>query len=668
VTLNYGFEWSTAMPPYELNGVQDILTDSLGNAMSYDSFLNNMQTAALEGNVYNPVIGYTPILGMGTKQKYPYSPFYGAFSPRVSLAYSPAVKSDNWLGKILGNKKTVLRGGYVRIYDRTNAVNNVLTPLLGYGFGQPLLSVGMNSNNTFSEVANSTTTANAFRIGVDNSGGPAPFPVPAPTLPVPAEPGINAPGASALFGLDPAYRPGSDDQIDFSIQRELPGQMILEAGYNGRWAKHLYLGMNTDNVPVMMTLGGQTFTQAYYNLFRADQGALLSGVTPTIAPQPFFETALGGPNSAFCKGYANCSSALLANEGFNGTANITYYSPYGMFYDLDNNVYGVGTAPSLWNWSSCQGCQILPRSLQKYAFLNDATTDGFSNYQALFATLQKRAGHGLVVSYNFTYSHTLDTDGINQEYVEDAPNFPWKLHYDYAPAPWDRTLVMNLLANYELPLGRGKYFATKNPVLDRIFGGWTISPVFSWGTGTPIEDYTGSCNELGQSYEIPWCSGFVPLVNTNTWGRTRILDAHTSGQTATYIGPSYGSYVGSSNDPYADCGGQVCTADTYGVNLFKNPAAVFNSMRPLLLGLDTTSQDDGPFHGQHRKNLDFTIAKRTHIKEKWDTTFYAQFLNGLNHMEWGDPGLNYLGPTGFGALGGQYNPPRVIELGLRVSF
>src|SRR5204862_7680746 len=103
-----------------------------------------------------------------------------------------------------------------------------------------------------------------FRIGVDSNT--APFPTITQTLPIPADPGINSPAANVLFGLDTAYRPGLDDEINFSIQRELPGQMILEVGYAGRWAKHLYIGTDTNVVPTMLTLGGQTFAQAYRQL------------------------------------------------------------------------------------------------------------------------------------------------------------------------------------------------------------------------------------------------------------------------------------------------------------------------------------------------------------------------------------------------------------------
>jgi len=667
LTLNYGLEWGTTMPPYEKNGVQDILTDANGQAMSFNTLTNNAQTAALNGEVNNPVWAFTPILGMGSKIKYPFNPYYGGFSPRVSLAYSPNASSIGFLNKLFGDKKTVLRGGYARVYDRLNSVSLVLTPLLGYGFGQPLRGIGANMNGSISNITSSVTLANAFRIGTD--GNTVPFPTPTPTLPVPVEPGVNAPGATSLSQLDQNTRPGQDDQIDFTIQRELPGQLIVEAGWNGRWAHHISMDMDTDAVPIMMNLGGQSFSKAYQNLYLADQ----AGQT-TVAAQPFFETALGGPNSAFCSGYANCSSAVLANEGAHGTNNITYFSAWPMFQDFDTNAYGVGSNPSLWNFAGCNGCQILPTSVGHYGYNNNQVTNGFANYQALFVTVQKRTGHGLVVSANYTYSKTLNTFNINQEYTNYSVPYIWNPRFDYGPATFDRTQVLNILANYQLPFGKGKYFSTQNPVLDRIIGGWTFSPVYSWGTGIPIETQTGFGAEFGGNWNTAEDSGEVPLVNTGTFGHSANTNAHISSQTASYAGPSQGSLVGYGNDPYNDCmSGNPpvpvpCTPNTYGVNLFKNPAAVFNSFRPVQLGLDTNSYISGPYYGQHRWNLDFTLAKETHIKEKWNITFYAQFLNALNHMEYGDPTLAYTNPGGWGALTGQYNSPRIIELGLRLYF
>ena len=631
LTVNYGLNWGTQMPPTEQNGVQDFMTDGNGNPVSYQSFIDNVVSNANNGQVYNPALGFTPIRGVGGSPKYPFAPYYGGFAPRVSIAWSPAFDSGV-LGKIFGNKKSVLRGGYARIYDRNNAVDMVLTPLLGYGFGQTIKCNGPGTNGQCNGTSG-TTPANAFRIGVD--GSTVPFPTVTQTLPVPALPGVNTPYAGVLFALDNKWRPGSNDVIDFSLQRELPGQMILEAGYVGKWSKNLYLGMNTDAVPYMLKLGGQTYAQAFAALWQADRAG------HAAAAQPWFETALSG--SSYCSGYSSCTAAVQANEGNGG--NISIQNPFGVMADIDGN----------WNFGNCQQCLILPSDAQ-YAALDTSTTKGYANYQAGFVTVQKRAGHNLMLSSNLTWSHSLNTIGINQEYVEASPNNIYNLRSDYAPSPFDRRWAMNILADYQLPFGKGQRFAANNGVVNRIIGGWSFAPIFTWATGLPIETYSGSnsCQEFGAGY-IPWCSGAVPLVNTGTFGHS------------DHFAVSTDCNIGANNDPACGSGGT-------GGNLFANPTAVYNSYRPAVLGMDTRSYDNGPYYGQKRWNLDFTLAKETKFTETVGATMYAQFLNAFNHMMYSDPSMDLANPGAWGALTGQYNAQqngsytRVIELGLRIFF
>src|SRR5260370_28309886 len=86
--------------------------------------------AALQGQVYNPTIGFETIRNInGDTSKYPYNPFYGGFSPRVSLAWRPGYDNGP-LGTLVGRNKTVIRGGYARIYGRLNGVDLMLVPLL----------------------------------------------------------------------------------------------------------------------------------------------------------------------------------------------------------------------------------------------------------------------------------------------------------------------------------------------------------------------------------------------------------------------------------------------------------------------------------------------------------------------------------------------------------
>lgn len=269
--------------------------------------------------------------------------------------------------------------------------------------------------------------------------------------------------------------------------------------------------------------------------------------------------------------------------------------------------------------------------------------------------MQKRTGHGLTLNANLTWSHTLSNVFLEQEFTEANVSVPFNLRYDYGPAPFDTRWVFNLLGSYDLPFGKGKTFATHNSILDRAIGGWTFAPIFQWNSGLVEETYTGSCDEFGQG-NVAWCSGFVPNPGVNPGSFSR--SAHYGIDTGS-------SLIGSNGN--ASNGGS-------GVNLYANPAAVYNSFRPVILGLDGRAYDLGPLYGQHCWNLDFTLAKTTSINERVGFTIYGQFLNALNHMEFQDPGqygsggLNLQNPAGFGVLSSQFNDPRAIELGLRLFF
>ncbi len=131
-TLTYGLGWNLEMPPYELNGSQVALVDSNNQPIVTTDFIAQREAAALQGTAYTPTVGFTLVRNVGAGLKYPYNPYYGEFSPRASFAWNPRY-NDGLLGKLLGNGKTVVRGGYGRIFGRLNGVDLVLVPLLGPG-------------------------------------------------------------------------------------------------------------------------------------------------------------------------------------------------------------------------------------------------------------------------------------------------------------------------------------------------------------------------------------------------------------------------------------------------------------------------------------------------------------------------------------------------------
>src|SRR3984957_12153252 len=246
-TLTYGLGWTLEMPPVEANGKQIELVDQSDQLISAESYLANRKRAALQGQVYNPEIGFALVGNTENGRKYPYNPFYGSFSPRIAAAWNPHFDSDSLAGKMFGHEDTVIRGGYGRVYGRLNGVDLVLVPLLGTGLMQPVQCVGSGlSNGTCGASEHTATPATAFRIGVD--GLTAPLQLPSATLPQPDFPGYNAVSAATAESLDPNFRPNQVDSFDLTIQRQLSHKVTLELGYIGRRITHEYQPTNLNAV------------------------------------------------------------------------------------------------------------------------------------------------------------------------------------------------------------------------------------------------------------------------------------------------------------------------------------------------------------------------------------------------------------------------------------
>ncbi len=145
------------MPPYEFNGTQVELVDANNAADRRHGLHRPAPASRLAGSAYTPQIGYDA--GAQRRRRgssIPYNPYYGEFSPRASFAWNPHF-SDGILGKLFGNGKTVVRGGYGRIFGRLNGVDLVLVPLLGPGLLQGVTCVNplMNGACAGSGVADS---------------------------------------------------------------------------------------------------------------------------------------------------------------------------------------------------------------------------------------------------------------------------------------------------------------------------------------------------------------------------------------------------------------------------------------------------------------------------------------------------------------------------------
>ncbi|HEX4594573.1 MAG TPA: carboxypeptidase regulatory-like domain-containing protein [Bryobacteraceae bacterium] len=653
LTMTYGLGWALSMPPYEVNGKQVSMVDAAGNFIDIKSYMLNKQSAALQGQVYNPTIGFETIRNInGGTSKYPFNPFYGGFSPRVSLAWNPSFDSGI-LGAVVGRNKTVIRGGFARIYGRLNGVDLMLVPLLGPGLLQAVSCNGLTRAGVCSG-AGQATPATAFRIGVD--GNVATVPTTTATLPQPFYPGTVQNGvlsAAAADGsqLDPRLKPNHSDEFNFTIQRSLTSKMLVEAGYIGRKIYDEFQEINLDAVPWMTTLGGQSFAQAWtsvYNQICPNAGpscGATAAAAASVSPQPFFEAAMGGPNSPYCTGNPNCTAAVVKNE----VGNIRTTAAYQTWLNLSQKN----------GWTLGRTLLAQPGTGQQLTGAFDYINSlGHGNYNAAFVAFTVKDFHGLTARSNFTFGRALGTGSVTQSSSSiTVPNpYDFNTFGSYGVQPFDIKVTYSLLMLYQPPIMR-----TQKGILGHILGGWTFAPLFTARSGQPMRvSVGGNAQAFGEIY---------------------------SGQSANYEeaagnGPFTGGNVANYNVPIptGSSAKGVASSGTSGVNLFADPLAVYNEFRRPLLGQDMNSGGAGVIRGFPFWNLDATISKDFRVTEQIGATLSFQFVNILNHFVPLDPGagtgngaINIDTPSSWGVVTNQYTTPngaqnRSMEFGLRIRF
>ncbi len=654
-TLTYGLGWTLEMPPVEQEGRQIELVDQSGQQLDVESYLKTRQADALQGQVYNPELGFALVGNTGGGQKYPYNPFYGAFSPRLAAAWAPSF-NDGLLGQVLGRNKTVVRGGYSRIFGRLNGVDLVLVPLLGTGLIQPVQCVGAQSPTvgipgTTCAGAGLATPANAFRVGTD--GLTAPIPTPSATLPQPDFPGYNAIAAATGEALDRNFRPDESDQFDLTIQRQISSKTMVEFGYIGRRMTHLYQPLNINAVPYMMTKGGQTFAKAYAGLEQQYCGGAAglagggcAGNLGAVTPQPFFETALSG--TGYCSGFASCTQAVAAKEGTTGTGNLNIQNVWSMWSDLDQGdatcsatqACGFNFARTMMN-SPIAGSPFGANGQLTSGVAVNASV-GTGNYNAGFVTLKMGDWHGLTLQENFTYSKALGTVNVVQASSEFTAVDPYNINNGYGYQPYDRKFVGNVFVVYQPTL-----FKAQRSLVGRVLGGWSFAPIFTAGSGLPLQLNTsnGGGGEGGQAF-----------------GESDDLNFTATEEAILTCANNFGS---SRHNNVSGSGGVGTAGNT---NMFANPEAVFNCVRNPILGLDSGRGGAGVLRGMPFWNVDLQVKKNIHINERFSLEVQSIFSNVFNHDQLLDPVLSLASPATWGVINSEGNTPRSIEIGIRFRF
>ena len=287
---------------------------------------------------------------------------------------------------------------------------------------------------------------------------------------------------------------------------------------------------------------------------------------------------------------------------------------------------------------------------------------GQSTYNALQTKLERRFRNGLNVLASYTYSKTItDADssfstltGFNSS-VFGAQN-PYNLRGEKAVSYQDIPHAFVLSYLYELPFGPGKKYLTHG-VASKIAGGWQISGIHRYQIGSPtvINQFATAHRYGGGNYRLSLVPGqavfpahpahWSPALDKG-WnsGCTESNGLFTPNVASAPQTANCGAFVDPSAASLAGGGGYVFGDLPTAVSWWRSPGYM---------------------------NEDFSIIKRTSIREGQNILFKADIPNAFNRHTFGGidgwPGDQYFGVPG-GSGHSVINGPRQIQLMLRYEF
>jgi hypothetical protein len=213
----------------------------------------------------------------------------------------------------------------------------------------------------------------------------------------------------------------------------------------------------------------------------------------------------------------------------------------------------------------------------------------------------------------------------------------------YGLQPFNQNLVYNLYIAYQPTVYKGEH-----GVLGRALGGWSFAPIFTAGTGQPIECNTlnGDSQSYGEGDSIAFFSNENCMFNSGI----PAARAHDTFHPATATSPAFNT-----------------------MNIFGNPVGVAATARPAILGIDNKNGGAGVMSGLNYWNLDFQVRKAINITERYNLEFQVMLINVLNHVDYTNPSgdildLGYGLTPSFGDVSTQANTPRQFEFGARFNF
>jgi hypothetical protein len=253
-----------------------------------------------------------------------------------------------------------------------------------------------------------------------------------------------------------------------------------------------------------------------------------------------------------------------------------------------------------------------------FGSITNQETSANSNYSSLQATVSKRFSKGFQFQSAYTYGHCIDNaSGLRSNVRYNDPSA------DRGDCESDIRHRYVFSYIWELPFGKGLTGAA-----GKILSGWQVSGVTQFQTGTPFNITDSADRSLsGAGDDRPNFLG----------GDVQFFDPRNVDTSLGGIHRYFDSRSGTANPFF-----RRATTGTFG-----------NIGRDL-------------FHGPGINNWDFSVLKRTKVRESQQIEFRGEFFNVFNHAQFLNPTGNIASPN-FGLIS-TTRDPRLIQFALKYLF
>jgi hypothetical protein len=602
LTLNLGLRWDLFTPYHEVQDRWTFLNPNLTNSATGTP--GELQFA---GNHGGP--------GVSCECRTPVATYWKNFGPRLGVVYGV-------------DAKTIFRGGIAEVFSQAGGVGGRGGAYQGTGQtgfnitanAAPEQTSGPNAGPSF-YLNNGTTFTSKNLANTDLFGKGFAYPAnPTPNTAAQilqtgnylnSSGGLVTAGAVSYADFYLSGRAPEFTFYNFGIERSLTNDMTLSVNYVGDESHFLNTGTNA---------------RGYWsNQLNPIYLPTLGPLVDSTGKKPLLNAAATSANIAI----AQTKMANIAIPAFYQAA--------------------ANANPGSTTLTVAQALTAFPQ----YSGVTDLWGANSANlsYQSLQIMLLQRQSHGLTFNINYTYSKNIGDDGTFRSGY-DIPSAAlsgggqnW--HQDRIDRSWTTVSapqVLHAFGVYALPFGKN-HIGNDSMLVRSIAGGWLISGIYTYGSGTPVAVISSQCSGTTSPLQGQCMPDVVP------------------GVTNARINGSYGT--GPNGVTNANLG-NIKYINSTAFKTQTNVSSIAGSPIYLIGNAPRTQPINLRNPGQ--QNLDAALRRSFPLpKDIGSFVFEVDCLNVWNKTQFSGPGATY-GAASFGQITGVANTPRDFQFAGHLNF